>query len=386
MPHTTITAPEFSTAHPSRRLRILHILRAPLGGLFRHVCDLALEQTRMGHSVGIVCDVQSAGAQSEKQLERIGTALVLGVHRVAMSRLLGPRDISALKAIRKLTVKLQPEILHGHGAKGGAYARLMPKAPGRVALYTPHGGALHYNWASLSGAMFLGLEKLLKARTDGLLFESQFGGKAYEKKIGATSCPARVVPNGLSDGDFAPLGQDEPPYDAVFVGELRKLKGISTLIDAVAEFAADRPFKLAIAGSGPDEDYFRKLVAEKGLEDHIDFIGHRQAREVFAKGRMIVVPSLAESFPYIVLEAVASGRPVIATKVGGIPEIFGAYSDVLVPPGDAAALAKAMRAALYRPAPTRARSAALKERALTLYSTRSMAREVTGFYRELKRA
>ena len=385
MLHTTI-AEDASTAHPSRRLRILHILRAPLGGLFRHVCDLALEQTRMGHSVGIVCDAHAASPQCEIKLERIGTALALGVHRVAMSRLLGPRDISALAAIRKLAVKLQPDVLHGHGAKGGAYARLLPKAPGCIALYTPHGGALHYTWASLSGMVFLGLEKLLKARTDGLVFESQFGGEIYEQKIGSHSCPARIVPNGLADGDFAPLEPSEPPYDAVFVGELRKLKGVGTLIDAVAEFAADRPFKLAIAGSGPDEEYFRSEVAERGLEDNIVFLGHRPAREVFAKGRMIVVPSYAESFPYIVLEAIASERPVVATKVGGIPEIFGAYADALVPPGDAAALAKAMRNALYRPAPARARSVALKERARGLFSAKIMAREVTRFYRELKRA
>ena len=68
---------------------------------------------------------------------------------------------------------MAPDVIHGHGAKGGAYARLLPRVTSRVVLYTPHGGALHYSWRSPAGALFLGLERLLMARTDGILFESQ---------------------------------------------------------------------------------------------------------------------------------------------------------------------------------------------------------------------
>src|ERR1043165_4072571 len=64
-------------------LRILHVLRAPLGGLFRHVCDLAEEQTRMGHEVGIICDAATGGEQAEAALERLATSCALGIHRVS---------------------------------------------------------------------------------------------------------------------------------------------------------------------------------------------------------------------------------------------------------------------------------------------------------------
>jgi glycosyltransferase involved in cell wall biosynthesis len=289
----------------------------------------------------------------------------------------------ALAAIRRLVDRLKPNVLHGHGAKGGAYARLMPRRKDCIALYTPHGGSLHYKWTTPAGALYLGLEQMLRVRSDGLLFESRFGARAYAHKMGEPLCPTLIVHNGLSDGDFAALDTGQFVYDAVFVGELRRLKGVATLIAAVAILAAERPFKLAIAGAGPDEAEFRSKVKASGLDKHVDFLGYRPAREVFPLGRMVVVPSLAESFPYVVLEAMASGRPIVATKVGGIPEMFGQFSGSLVPPGDAGALADMMRRMMDSPAFARQRSAALQKRARALFAADQMAGDILRFYAEL---
>ena len=87
------------------------------------------------------------------------------------------------------------------------------------------------------------------------------------------------------------------------------------------------------------------------------------ARQAFALGRVLVVPSRAESLPYVVLEAAAAGMPLIATRVGGIPEIFGPHAGRLVPPDDAAALAAAIAQALDGPDETAAAAAALARRA-----------------------
>jgi glycosyltransferase involved in cell wall biosynthesis len=365
-------------------LRILHVFRAPLGGLFRHVCDLAAEQVRMGHAVGIVCDATRAADAAEQQLQRLTPLCALGITRLPMSRVLSLRDIAAAKAIRGSIAQLVPDIVHGHGAKGGAYARLLPRSKTRVVLYTPHGGALHYHWRSPSGAVFLGLERVLRRRTDGIVFESEFGALAYHAKIGAPRCPERVIPNGLSAEDFAPLPALAPDYDAVFVGELRQLKGVATLIDAVAELTKERGLRVAIAGTGPDGVQFRARAAAAGLSGCVDFIGHAPAREVFARGRIIVVPSLAESFPYIVLEALASGRPLIATAVGGVPEMFGPFAEDLVPAGDAGVLAAALRSTLDNPEPALRRAQRLKERVFTHFSAARMAQDITHFYAELQ--
>lgn len=364
--------------------RILHILRAPLGGLFRHVCDLVEEQSRMGHRVGIICDSSTGGAQADEKLKQLERYCALGIVRIRMARTLGLGDIVTMAKISRRAAQLSPDIVHGHGAKGGAYARLLPRAEGRAVLYTPHGGSLHYSWKSPAGLLFLGLESLLKSRTDGILFESQYGQTAYARKIGRAACPEQVVPNGLGKADFAPLPAEGMEYDAAFVGELRCLKGVATLIEAVAQIARDRPFRLAIAGTGPDEERFRALAKERGIADRIDFLGHKPAREVFARAHTVVVPSHAESFPYIVLEAIASGRNVVATKAGGIPEMFGPDAGRLVPPGDVLALEQAIRETLIPSNLLERRRGFLRERAMTLYSAPRMARDIVRFYAEVR--
>ena len=105
-----------------------------------------------------------------------------------------------------------------------------------------------------------------------------------------------------------------------------------------------------MAGDGPARAELEARIAELGLASRITLVGAQPARAMFARGRAVVVPSLAESLPYVVLEAAAAGLPVIATKVGGIAEIFGPTAGSLLPPGDAEALARAMSRVLDDPA------------------------------------
>src|SRR5205809_5899743 len=120
---------------PARgRYRILHCLRAPVGGLFRHVCDLSAEQARRGHAVGVVCDAAASDPLTEARLRGLEQHLALGLFRTRMSRELGPSDISAYFAIRRHIFKTGFDVIHGHGAKGGAYSRLVARALKRAGL------------------------------------------------------------------------------------------------------------------------------------------------------------------------------------------------------------------------------------------------------------
>src|SRR5690606_7037252 len=102
----------------------------------------------------------------------------------------------------------------------------------------------------------------------------------------------------------------------------------------------------AFVGTGPDRERYEARAAELGLAGRVRFPGALPTREALAAGRILVVPSRAESLPYVVLEAGAAAVPVLATRVGGIPEIFGPDAGLLLPPGDAPALAAALAAAL----------------------------------------
>ena len=306
-------------------LHILHVLRAPVGGLFRHVCDLARGQSARGHKVGVVADAASGGERADAALAELAPALALGLTRVPMTRDIGGGDLAAVRHVGQRAAELAVNVMHGHGAKGGAYARLA-RAPRAVRVYTPHGGSLHYRWNTPAGLFYLTAENVLKRRTDLFLFESYYGRDTFAAKVGKPGPNAlvRVVHNGVADAEFLPVMTAPDATDLVFVGELRKLKGVDVLIEAIARLSRDgRNVTATIVGDGADRGAFEAAVAAHQLGAAVRFAGAKPARTAFALGRVLVVPSRAESLPYIVLEAGAAGLPIIATDVGGIPEIFG---------------------------------------------------------------
>lgn len=370
-------------------LTILHCLRAPVGGLFRHVCDLTAEQARMGHRVGIVCDSNSGGSAADAALSKIKTKCALGVHRVAMSRRVGPRDYLAYRAVRSTAQQLgNVDILHGHGAKGGAYARLAARTFKRKglagrAIYTPHGGALHYSPTSLKGRIYLGLERRLGPLSDGIVFESAYSQTLYEDKIGPIPCLSRVVPNGLRREDFYDIILTDDATDFLFVGELRDLKGVDVLLQALARVRQTKPATATIVGSGPDERTFKDLAKSLGLDACVSFSGYAPAAFAFVRGRCLVVPSRAESFPYIVLEAAARKIPIIATEVGGVPEMCQDSGMVLLPPGDVEALAERMNVFLDDTLQFMETAQTFREIVSNRYTTQKMAQAITELYREV---
>ncbi|MFC3133040.1 glycosyltransferase [Microbaculum marinum] len=366
-------------------LRIVHCLRAPVGGLFRHVCDLARAQAGRGHLVGIIADATTGGSRAEQRFAELRAVCELGIERFAMSRLPGPGDLSAAARVRTVAERWQPDVLHGHGAKGGVYARIagtrLRRGRKPVRAYTPHGGSLHYSPSSPAGFLYLRAERFLSARTDLFLFESEFGRQAFEAKVGRPDAVVRVVHNGVAPAEFEPISPAPGAADFVFVGELRTLKGVDTLLEALNLMEAGEHGPTAVVvGAGPDEELFRDRARNLGLERRVTFPGQLPARQAFALGRCIVVPSRAESLPYIVLEAAAARLPIVATNVGGIPEIFGAQSERLVPPGDAPALAAAMRRILCDGDAASAEASDLAADIATRFSLDSMAERILDAY------
>ncbi len=358
-------------------MKILHVLRAPVGGLFRHVVDLARGQIARGHQVGVIADASTGGTRAEAVLAELAGDLALGLTRVPMSRHIGVSDAIAARHVASRANEADADVVHGHGAKGGAYARLTGGTALRV--YTPHGGSLHYGRASPVGLIYLTLERVLMARTGLFLFESAFGRDAFARKIAQPRGLVRVVHNGVTAQEFAAVPSRADATDLVFVGELRMLKGVDVLIDALAQLPA--PVTATVVGDGPDAAALHAQAARLD-SGRVRFLAPMPAREAFALGRCLVVPSRAESLPYIVLEAAAAGMPLIATDVGGIREIFGPAAGRLVPPADPAALAGAITAV------TRGRDQALDD-ALTLrarvqahFSAETMTEQIIGAYQQ----
>ncbi|WP_267354896.1 MULTISPECIES: glycosyltransferase family 4 protein [unclassified Methylobacterium] len=333
-------------ARAAERYRILHIFRAPVGGLFRHVMDLARLQAAAGHAVGIICDSTTGGERGERALADLLPCLELGLVRIPMRRNPDRSDWGCLKAVGRRAAMVGADVLHGHGAKGGAYARLA-RSSAAIRSYTPHGGSYNYRPGTALHRLYMGAEAVLARRTDAFLFESEYVAGRHRRFVGGPEQVTRIVHNGLADAEFELVARVEDPFDLLYVGELREAKGLPYLLEALVQLRAEgRALRLLMVGSGPDAEILRQNVDRLGLGEAVSFEPPQAIRSVLARGRILVVPSLAESLPYVVLEAAAAGQPLVATRVGGIPEIFGQAAGDLIPPRDPEGLASGIRRVL----------------------------------------
>ncbi|OCP01316.1 MULTISPECIES: glycosyltransferase family 4 protein [unclassified Ensifer] len=336
-----------------RPLRIIHCFRSPVGGIFRHVRDLAEAHANAGHEVGILCDSTTGGSHEDRLFDEIRPHLALGLVRMPIHRSVGLSDLAALWRGYKEIRSLRPDVLHGHGAKGGVIARLIGSAlrvnKYRVArLYSPHGGSLHYRPGSLTGRLIFPLERIQGRLTDALVFVCDFERQTYIAKVGLPRERNELIYNGIDDGEFEIVAPRPDAVDFLYIGMMRDLKGPDLFVEAFAqtERLVGRPLSALMIGDGPQEQEYYNLMLQQGLGRRITMQPAMKTREAFAMTRNIVVPSRAESMPYIVLEAVAARKPVIASRVGGIPEILGRDSAALAEPANAQALAAIMARAI----------------------------------------
>src|SRR6185437_8444760 len=186
-------------------MNILHVFRAPLGGLFRHVVDLARGQIERGHRVGFVADSLTGSARSRDVLASLAPSLALGITRIPMSRQLSVTDIAAIMHVGRRARATGADVVHGHGGKGGAYARLALAGKPVVRAYTPHGGSLLLEHSSLSGRAYLRMERVLMPRGNLYLFESAFSADVFRAEVGTPPGLVRIIPNGVGKAEFEPV-------------------------------------------------------------------------------------------------------------------------------------------------------------------------------------
>lgn len=178
--------------------------------------------------------------------------------------------------------------------------------------------------------------------------------------LGVNTGNVRVIPNGISLDRFVirektacrrKLGLDERRRLILFVGQLVEVKGFDYLINAVDRMVTGgmTDIRVIAIGDGPLRKRHERKVAALNLLPYIRFAGEKTRAEIgdwFGACDLLCLPSIREGCPNVVLESLASGRPVVAARVGGIPELVGDRSGILFERGDAAALAAALAQAL----------------------------------------
>ncbi len=359
-------------------LRIIHVLRTPIGGLFRHVVDLAREQAGLGHSIGIICDSTTGGQGAEAILNNLKSHCALGIHRLPMHRVPHPTDISNSMKVGGIAKQFNADILHGHGAKGGLYARLASRFSNAKPVYTPHGGSLHYDWSSPMGFASLGMEKLQRLFGKDFIFVCDFEKQLFDAKIGIGGGRYQIVQNGLNPEEFQAVPLDREATDFLFVGEMRSLKGVDLLLQAMAALPSAT---LTLVGDGPDQSIFEDLCQRLSLQSRARFLGRLPIRDALAKGNILVVPSRNESFPYVVLEGLAAGRIVLASRIGGIPEILPTQFMFEAVTMDA--ITSKLQDALHNANKYRLIAAQTQTKIRDFNSSHAMAAAISGFYKIL---
>jgi glycosyltransferase involved in cell wall biosynthesis len=364
--------------------RIMQLYQPTGGGVGRHVRDLAECLSERGHEV-VLC-----GPAAPEGMSRLPP----GVSHVPLEldRPVSPReDLAALMRLGGILRRARPDVLHTHSSKAGAVGRIARLArPGMPVVYTPHGYAFA-GWFESSShrRAYREIERLLAPLTSRAVCVCE-----AEARLGATvgfKKRIRVVYNGISAVNSGPTDsrmqalRAEGPLVCVLT-QLRPGKGIETLIDATPGVLERHPaLQVAIWGEGPERELLQERVREAGVEASVHFLGPSLDPLAALRGADVFVhPSLAESFPYAILEAMATARPIVASDVGGIGEaLIDGESGLLVPAGSSTALAEALIALLEDPARRNGIGEAARRRVERLFTREAMIDRLVGVYHEI---
>ncbi|HME67906.1 MAG TPA: glycosyltransferase family 4 protein [Streptosporangiaceae bacterium] len=351
-------------------MKLAFVLGTSTGGTARHVRMLAAGCAARGVRVEVF-----GPAQTDRDFAFGGAAPGVGFTAVEIAdRPRLPGDLRAIARLRRLFRAWRPDVVHAHGLRAGALAAIAVafaraaagnkpgnkpgNKQGRQALVVtvhnapPAGG--------VTGAIYRVLELIVARNADSVLcvsadLENRMRA-AGARRVGHAVVPA--APVSLT-GDVsaetraalrAEFGADPGQAIVLAAGRLTAQKGFGLLLDAAARWGDIRPAPLlVIAGQGPLAAELQARAPSLGLT--VRFVGHRgDVPALLAAADVFVLPSAWEGQALILQEALRAGVPVVATRVGGNPELTGEDAAILVPPGDAQRLAEAVRAVLGDPA------------------------------------
>lgn len=298
----------------------------------------------------------------------------------------GPAVLRSVAALRRLIRETDARLLHANGSRAMVYAGLAGRLEGRPVIW-------HLRIIEPDPAL-----DWLLARLATRVIATSEAVRARLARWPWAHRRCAVVPNGLDLQAFVPLKDPEAVREALglgpavrvigTVGRLVTFKGHRYLLEAFARLRERHPdLYLLAVGDGPERPALERQARELGVAAAVRFTGHREdVADLLTALEVFVLPSLAEHFGRVLLEAMAMERPVVATAAGGVPEVVEAnVTGLLVPPGEPTALADAMATLLADPGRARAMGQAGRRRVEEHFSLRRHAEAVEAVFDELLR-
>jgi glycosyltransferase involved in cell wall biosynthesis len=380
-----------------------------MGGSAQNTLLTALHHDSQHYNVWLIkgSTLESAMTKAETKLveNQLETAKKQGIEIINVSSLV--RRISPINDVRGLVAlfrhirEIEPHIVHTHTSKAGLLGRLaawMARVP--IILHTPHGHVFYGHFGRLPSRIFLQMEKLL-----GKIIHHQIALTPEEcndylslrvSKPGNTS----VIHSGVDLVQFSKGAKQRTrkrkefgiPADSLvigYVGWLIPIKGVTYLISAMARVIEQHSNSvLVLVGKGDDkgeeEIKLREQVQSLGLIDNVLFLGWRpDVDEIMGCFDIFVLPSLNEGMGRVLVEAMAAGLPIVASRVGGIPDLVkDGKNGLLVSPADASALEKAISDLLSDKEKRNRMGKAGKKMCLP-YSAEAMVEQIDDLYKKL---
>jgi len=382
------------TDHP---LRIaLVIARLNVGGPATHVIELAAGLPRDEFEVRLIAGREGPGETGMHYL-----AEQMGVRPEILPQLsprIGPADVLAFLRLRAIFRNWKPDVVHTHTAKAGAVGRTAARCAGvPVVVHTFHGHVLRGYFSPPVEFFFRSLERMLARITDKIVTLSP-ALKADLVDMGiAPAGKIDVVPLGMNldplldcssrRGELRSelgIGPDQPLIG--IVGRLVSIKNHRLFLEAARSMVdSGNPAHFAIVGDGELRDSLQELAREMGIASRVHFLGWKQDMlPVYAALDLLALTSDNEGTPVAVIEAMAAGVPVVATAVGGVPDVIrNGETGWLVPPGDASALRRGWLEALQRDPRIEAVIIRGRREVLERFGQEQMISTMADFYRHL---
>jgi len=319
-------------------MRIAYVItRADdLGGAQVHVRDLAEALRAHGHAVHVL-----AGGAGKFSAELGARGIPFYSVRNLVTPIAPFKDALALLEIVRTLREIRPDLVAAHTAKAGLLGRIASAMLGIPAVFTPHGWSIADRISPRKGKIFRRIEAMASTVSSRIINVCDFEVELALQGRVAGARKLAMVHNGLADVGLA--GQAEVannPPRLVMIARMAEPKDHSTLLAALASLR-HLPWEMDLIGDGPLEEKLRLHAGRLGLTGRVHFRGFsgNPAAEL-AGAQIFVLSSRSEAFPYSILEAMRAGLPVVATRVGGVPEaVVEGETGFLVPPGNPSALA-----------------------------------------------
>lgn len=371
-------------------LRLLAVIEATsITGPAKNLLQFAQLSASVGVETSIATFVRGSNENTfTRQVEELGIPL----HRIHEQRAF---DRSVIPRLREVTQKVQPDVIQTHAVKSHFLARLAG-VPSRFPWVAFHHG---YTWTSWKTRAYNEFDRWsLRAAHQVFTVSRPFREELARK--GVPTERIEIIHNAISPkwgqagrhpevaADFRmKWGIPDSCRVILIVGRLSLEKDHLALLRAVAALPMRDHLRLVIVGDGPERAAIETLAKSLGMEHVVLLVGQQPSAEPFyGIADFAVLSSRTEGSPNALLEAMAAGVPVVATRVGGIPEIVDdGVSALLVPPGDPTALSAALQKLLADPALVRRLRANALDAIALAYNPERRAARLASIYRQVAR-